>query len=133
MRMHSTRRLLIGAAAAPLLPRLTLAQDWAPSRPIRLIIPFPPGGAADLLSRALSEELSGPLGQSVIPENRAGAGGACTGSGLLQRALRPSNARYRAAAAASRQASSTAFSTPSAASPMNRPMATSTAPVTSTT
>jgi tripartite-type tricarboxylate transporter receptor subunit TctC len=75
MRFYPTRRALLGAAAVPLLPRFAMAQEWAPSRPIRLIIPFPPGGAADLLSRALSEELSGPLGQPVVPENRAGAGG----------------------------------------------------------
>lgn len=69
------RRTLLTAAA--LLPSPAIAQDaaWMPGRQVRIICPFPPGGAADLLSRALAEELSGPLGQAVIVENRAGAGG----------------------------------------------------------
>ena len=46
-----------------------------PSRVIRLVSPFPPAGAADLLSRALAEEIAPALGQNVIVENRAGAGG----------------------------------------------------------
>lgn len=69
------RRALLAAAA--LTPGLALAQGsgWAPVRQVRIICPFPPGGAADLLSRALAEELSGTLGQPVLVENRAGAGG----------------------------------------------------------
>jgi len=52
-----------------------LAQETWPNRSIRLISPFPPGGAADLLARMLAEALGGPLGQSVVVENRTGAGG----------------------------------------------------------
>jgi tripartite-type tricarboxylate transporter receptor subunit TctC len=50
------------------------AQDW-PSRPIRLIIPWPPGQATDLANRVFAQQLSQRLGQPVVAENRAGAGG----------------------------------------------------------
>ena len=46
-----------------------------PDRPIRLIAPFPAGGLADVLARAIGDEMSKTLGQPVIVENRAGAGG----------------------------------------------------------
>lgn len=71
----SRRALLTAAALAP-LPALAQGAAWSPARQVRIICPFPPGGAADLLSRALAEELSGPLGQTVVVENRVGAGGA---------------------------------------------------------
>ncbi len=72
------RRALLGTVgAAALWPAGARAQgpSWAPARQVRIICPFPPGGAADLLSRALAEEISGSLGQTVVVENRAGAGG----------------------------------------------------------
>jgi tripartite-type tricarboxylate transporter receptor subunit TctC len=50
------------------------AQDW-PSRPVRLILPFPPGGGTDILGRLIAERLSASLGQPVVTENRGGAGG----------------------------------------------------------
>ncbi|MGB9369728.1 MAG: tripartite tricarboxylate transporter substrate binding protein [Xanthobacteraceae bacterium] len=50
------------------------AQEWAPTRPMRLIVPFPPGGTADLLGRLLGQHLSDALGQPVVIENRGGAG-----------------------------------------------------------
>jgi tripartite-type tricarboxylate transporter receptor subunit TctC len=50
------------------------AQNW-PSRPIRMIVPFPPGGSTDIAARPIADRLSQVLGQSVIVENRAGAGG----------------------------------------------------------
>lgn len=50
------------------------AQAW-PTKPVHLIVPFPPGGAADVIGRLLAQRLSEPLGQQVIIENRAGASG----------------------------------------------------------
>jgi tripartite-type tricarboxylate transporter receptor subunit TctC len=61
--------LLIGAMAAPLC-----AQTY-PDRPIRFILPFAPGGTTDILGRIIGVKLAERLGQSVVPENRAGAGG----------------------------------------------------------
>ena len=62
--------LLLVIAAAPLQ-----AQTW-PARPVKLIVPFPPGGTGDLLGRLAAREMQTSLGQTVVVENRAGAGGA---------------------------------------------------------
>ena len=59
---------------ALLLSAPALAQEW-PSRPIRLIVPFTPGGPVDTVGRLIAERLRDRLGQPVIIENRAGAGG----------------------------------------------------------
>lgn len=59
------------AAAAPMALQ---AQIW-PARPVKLIVPFPPGGTADLLGRLAAKEMETSLGQPVVVENRAGAGG----------------------------------------------------------
>ncbi|MFO1195633.1 MAG: tripartite tricarboxylate transporter substrate binding protein [Burkholderiaceae bacterium] len=64
--------VLAGAALAP-FGDLHAQSAW-PSRPIRLIVPYPPGGGADNISRAISDRLSGVLGQPVVIENRGGAG-----------------------------------------------------------
>jgi len=52
-----------------------LAQAWPSAKPVRMIIPYPPGGATDILGRLISQKLSPMIGQSVIVENRAGASG----------------------------------------------------------
>jgi tripartite-type tricarboxylate transporter receptor subunit TctC len=74
---HIRRRSLVAAAlAAPLLPRAGLAQGaWAPTRPLRFVVPFPPGGATDVVARVLAERMQEKLGQPVTVENRTGAGG----------------------------------------------------------
>ena len=67
------RRLL---AALLLLASLgALAQEPYPSKPVRLILPFPPGGGTDLLGRLIADRLSSAFGQPVVTENRGGAGG----------------------------------------------------------
>ena len=70
------RRYLILAtsALAGLSPALSLAQSY-PAKPIRMIVPFPAGGATDILARALSQKLGEKIGQTVVVENRPGAGG----------------------------------------------------------
>ncbi|KAA2213342.1 Bug family tripartite tricarboxylate transporter substrate binding protein [Teichococcus oryzae] len=72
------RSLLLGLCAVPLctpaLVGTARAQSW-PARPVRIIVPFPPGGAIDAMTRLLAPSLSEALGQPFVVENRAGAGG----------------------------------------------------------
>jgi tripartite-type tricarboxylate transporter receptor subunit TctC len=70
-----TRRLLIGAATLPLLPRPGHAQGGFPTRPLRIVIGFPPGGGIDILARLMAPHMAARLGQPVVVENRPGANG----------------------------------------------------------
>jgi len=70
--MIRRRGLAAGTAAALALPRIARAQG---ARPLRIIVPFPPGGAVDLLGRLLGDRLAPVLNQPVVVENRGGAGG----------------------------------------------------------
>lgn len=68
------RHVLTGLAAASILPATSAAQAW-PSRPIRLVVTFPPGGGSDIIARLLAPAMQARLGQPVIVDNRPGAGG----------------------------------------------------------
>jgi len=72
-------RMVIAAAVALILARggslAQTATDSYPTKPIRFILPFPPGGGTDILGRIVAERLTSSLGQPVVLENRGGAGG----------------------------------------------------------
>jgi tripartite-type tricarboxylate transporter receptor subunit TctC len=72
MRARSARRWLLGLLAV--LPTIAAAQDY-PSRPIRMIVPFAAGGAADLIGRVVGQQLSAALAVPIVIDNRGGAGG----------------------------------------------------------
>ena len=77
--MKSPRRTVlqaaVSAAALSALPRIGRAQAAYPSRPVKIIVGFPPGGATDIQARLMGQWLSDRLGQPFIVENRAGASG----------------------------------------------------------
>ncbi len=84
MARSTTRRAFVfGAAAAPLVARTAFAQQF-PSRPVRIVIGFPPGGGIDILARLMAPKMSERLGQSVIVENRPGANGLIATQGVAQ-------------------------------------------------
>jgi tripartite-type tricarboxylate transporter receptor subunit TctC len=69
------RRLALAAAAAVILWTSAASAQTYPNRPLRIVAPFPAGGLADVLARAVGDEMTKSLGQPVVVENRAGAGG----------------------------------------------------------
>jgi len=71
--MKITRRAAIAGAMLPLAARAQ-APEW-PSRPVRFIVPYPPGGPTDIMGRIIAQAVQGPLGQPFVVENRAGANG----------------------------------------------------------
>ena len=68
-------RLVLSCLLALAMSR-AIAQGGYPDRPLRLIVPFPPGGTVDLIARIVAERIAPGLGQTVVVDNRAGAGGA---------------------------------------------------------
>src|SRR5262245_8309116 len=89
MAIKLTRRTLLrtGAASAvlPIIGAPAIAQAW-PSKPIRVVVSYPPGGATDIFARAYSEYISERIGQPMIVENKAGAAGT-VGAVEVKRAL----------------------------------------------
>jgi tripartite-type tricarboxylate transporter receptor subunit TctC len=81
------RTLLFAVLAAPIITLVqsfpALGQAW-PSKPIRLVVPYPPGGSTDLLARTIGVKVGEALGQQIIVDNRAGAGG-MLGSDIVAR------------------------------------------------
>jgi tripartite-type tricarboxylate transporter receptor subunit TctC len=75
MRMHRRAALALMATTLPALKAAQAQTAPWPNRPIRMVIPWPPGQATDLAGRVIAQRLAEKLGQPVVPENRAGAGG----------------------------------------------------------
>ena len=71
--MRITRRAALAGALLPFAARAQ-APEW-PSRPVRFIVPYPPGGPTDIMGRIVAQAVQGPLGQPFVVENRAGANG----------------------------------------------------------
>src|SRR6266850_2051880 len=75
--LRALRLLSLAVLGTALVPSSTSAQtsDAWPSKPLRFILPFPPGGGTDILGRIIAERMTANLGQPVVTENRGGAGG----------------------------------------------------------
>jgi tripartite-type tricarboxylate transporter receptor subunit TctC len=81
--IRATRRALLLGAAALALPARAQGTGW-PSRTVRIVVPFPPGGSNDVVARPLAERLQAKTGQTFVIENRAGAGGAIGAAQVAQ-------------------------------------------------
>jgi tripartite-type tricarboxylate transporter receptor subunit TctC len=81
-----TTHLVRTLALAALLPAAALAQDAPyPAKPVRVVVPYPAGGATDFIARSIGERLSKSLGQAIVVDNKPGAAGGL-GAGEVARA-----------------------------------------------
>ncbi|MDB5958669.1 tripartite tricarboxylate transporter substrate-binding protein [Ramlibacter sp.] len=84
--MHPDRRQALAALAAfAAVPTVRAQAPW-PTRPVRVVVPFGPGGVADLTARAVGQKLGEQLGQTIVIDNRPGAGGVTAGIVVAQAA-----------------------------------------------
>ncbi|HEV2007555.1 MAG TPA: tripartite tricarboxylate transporter substrate binding protein [Burkholderiales bacterium] len=74
--MNKNRLMIIAVACAMALATTVATAQNYPEKPVRVVVPFPPGGAADIIARHVTQKLSESLGKQFIVDNRAGAGGA---------------------------------------------------------
>ncbi|MEN4922115.1 tripartite tricarboxylate transporter substrate binding protein [Achromobacter spanius] len=83
--MNPSKRQFLGSAAAlcltPLVPAWAQSSEW-PTRPVRIVVPYPPGGSSDIIARILAPRLADVLKQTVVVENKPGANGNL-GAGLV--------------------------------------------------
>ncbi len=83
--MNPSKRQFLGSAAAlcltPLVPAWAQSSEW-PTRPVRIVVPYPPGGSSDIIARILAPRLADLLKQTVVVENKPGANGN-VGAGLV--------------------------------------------------
>src|SRR5688572_26841044 len=75
MKSHSLRTRLFGAAVLAVVPICAALAQTYPAKPVRMIVPFPAGGATDIVGRVVAQKLSETWGHQVIVDNRGGAGG----------------------------------------------------------
>jgi tripartite-type tricarboxylate transporter receptor subunit TctC len=78
-------RWLLLALIVAMLPGVVAAETY-PSRPIKLVVPFPPGGPNDIIARVVAQRMSELLGQQIVIDNRGGAGGVVGTDGRQGRA-----------------------------------------------
>ena len=84
--MLHRRSLLATAALVAAIPGAARAQAGYPNKPVRLIVPFAPGGTTDIIARVVSEKINAPLGQTLLVDNKAGGGGSIGATEIVRAA-----------------------------------------------